>query len=128
MSKRLRWMLIVVFLAVCTTGILVVRKIYLQVQAIEALDIQVAAREGDLEEVKRLLQADPCLVNVGGGDGVTALHMAVLYNHKDIAELLIANGANPNCRDREGVTPLQLAKEQGRNEIVELLRKHGAKE
>jgi ankyrin repeat protein len=48
--------------------------------------------------------------------------------HKDIAELLIDNGANVNARTTAGVTPLWEAKEQGHQEIVELLRKYGARE
>jgi ankyrin repeat protein len=56
------------------------------------------------------------------------LYFAVLRGHKDVAELLIAKGADVNVKNNQGRTPLSLAKKKGHNEIVELLRKHGAKE
>jgi ankyrin repeat protein len=46
------------------------------------------------------------------------LHLAVAKDHKDIAELLLANKADVNARDNNGVTPLHLA--AGRN-VAELL-------
>jgi len=46
---------------------------------------------------------------------------------KEIAELLIAKGANVNMREIDGSTPLDLAIKRKRTEIAELLRKHGAK-
>jgi len=126
MSKRGKWIAISVFVVVCTVVLVVGREIYLRVQAIEALDIQVAAREGDLEEARRLLQAAPWKVNAGGEDGVTPLHMAVMYNHKDVAELLITEGANLNSKDREGVTPLDCATTWGYKDLAELLIAKGA--
>lgn len=47
---------------------------------------------------------------------------------KDVAELLIAKGADMNAKDNEERTVLSLAKEKGYEEIVELSLKHGAKE
>jgi len=56
----------------------------------------------------------------------TALHYAAEKGHKEIAELLIAKGADVNAKDNRGRTPLWWAKRRGHTEIVELLRKHGA--
>ena len=36
----------------------------------------------------------------------TPLHLAASWGHKEIAELLIANGAYVNAKDKEGKTPL----------------------
>ena len=53
----------------------------------------------------------------------TPLHWATREGHKEIAELLIANGAGVNATDRGGDTPLDLAD----GETADLLRKHGGK-
>uniref|UniRef100_A0ABD2XM54 Uncharacterized protein n=1 Tax=Trichogramma kaykai TaxID=54128 RepID=A0ABD2XM54_9HYME len=34
------------------------------------------------------------------------LHKALYYNHKNVAEVLLKNGANPNLADEDGSTPL----------------------
>jgi ankyrin repeat protein len=52
------------------------------------------------------------------------LHLAT---SKEIAELLIAKGADVNAKDDNGATPLDLAVKYQRTEIADLLRKHGGK-
>ena len=48
--------------------------------------------------------------------------------HKEVVELLIANGAKVNGKtDDDGYTPLDLAIKNKREKIVDLLRKHGGK-
>ncbi|MDE1045670.1 MAG: ankyrin repeat domain-containing protein, partial [Nitrospinaceae bacterium] len=56
-------------------------------------------------------------------DGHTPLHQAALDGQKEIAELLIAEGADVNAKDRGGQTPLDWADD----EFADLLRKHGGK-
>jgi ankyrin repeat protein len=51
-----------------------------------------------------------------------------MQGHKDVAESLIAKGANVQEQDKLGKKPLSLAVEAGHYEVVELLRAHGAKE
>ena len=53
----------------------------------------------------------------------TPLHSATANDNKEIAELLIAEGADVNAKVNDGTTPLDSAK----GEIADLLRKHGAK-
>ena len=72
-------------------------------------------------------------VSVRGG-GVTPLHHAATQDHKKIAELLIAKGADVNAKftkgPLQGWTPLDFAtlSAAGNNkEIADLLRKHGSK-
>ena len=53
------------------------------------------------------------------------MHEAAWNGHKEVAELLIAKGADVNAKDWRGRTPLDFAKRQP--EIADLLRKHGGK-
>ena len=109
------------------------------------ISILVAAYDGNIEAVKQHLAAGTD-VNVKDGIGVTPLHFAVLGGHKELAELLIANGADVNLRSsmvvktEDGSDGEQAAQEimnyktaldraiGGKHmEIADLLRKHGGK-
>jgi ankyrin repeat protein len=58
--------------------------------------------------------------------GCPPLHYTyVVYD--EIAELLIAKGADVNAKNDDGGTPLDLAIENKQTEIADLLRKHGGK-
>ena len=67
--------------------------------------------------------------------GMTPLHVAARKGHKEIAKLLIAEGAYVNTKDENSLTPLDLAiQNQGsvmypgrQEEAADLLRKHGGK-
>ena len=88
-----------------------------------------AARGGGIEAVKEFLAAGVD-VNAKAGDddtGDTPLHKAAFNNHKEIAELLIAKGADVNAKNNFGRTPLDNAIGRKLPEIADLLRKHGGK-
>ena len=55
------------------------------------------------------------------------MHEAAALGHKEIAELLIAAGANVNVKQKVGGTPLDWANRNKNKIIVDLLRKHGGK-
>jgi ankyrin repeat protein len=54
------------------------------------------------------------------------LHDAADGGHKEVAELLIAKGADVNAKDYRVRTPLHLAAASGRNESAKLLIDKGA--
>ena len=85
--------------------------------------IHYAARFGKTEYLQQHLAAGTD-VNLGGG--ATPLHPATYSGHKEIVELLIANGANVNTKAK-GWTPLDIAIEFEHSEIADILRKNGAK-
>jgi hypothetical protein len=57
------------------------------------------------------------------------LHWAAIEGHKEIAELLIAEGGDVNTKTNDGKTPLDEAINPfyNKTEIANLLRKHGGK-
>lgn len=78
---------------------------------------------GDFEEVERLLSQDAAAVNAIDEYGFTPLHGVAGEEQFEMAEYLIARGADVKARNDTGLTPLHLA---AYPEIVRILAKHGA--
>jgi hypothetical protein len=85
-----------------------------------------AACKGDLAKARALLKRNPQLVNAKGLLGLTPLHCAAQFGHRDVAELLLASGAKVNATDSDGETPLHWAARSGHKDIAELLLASGA--
>jgi ankyrin repeat protein len=90
-----------------------------------SVDIHQAAIDGDIQAVKQHIAAGTDL-NAMDSSTYHPLHFSAREGHKEVVELLIANGARVNAWSRYG-TPLDKAVDKGRTEIADLLRKHGAK-
>ena len=97
-----------------------------------------AAREGDADRVRKLLDAgadvngrnsSKAVKLLSGGTPLqwTSLHYAAYYGHLEIAEILISRGADLDADDPYYSTPLYLAVEEGHPEVVEFLISKGAK-
>jgi ankyrin repeat protein len=85
-----------------------------------------AAQQGDREGVKTLLKqaAD---VNGAQGDGMTALHWAVMKSDRELVQTLLYAGANVRATTRiGGYTPLILAAKNGSAAVMEPLLEAGA--
>ena len=104
---------------------------------VKAPDISIhqAVAEGDIEAVKRHLNAGTDVNEKTKNTTIywrkgtseivfTPLHYAASGNHKEVVELLIAEGADVNAKRG---APLNAAIITKHTEIAELLRKHGAK-
>jgi hypothetical protein len=65
-------------------------------------------------------------VNAWDNDGRTPLYAAAAAGKKEVAELLLAHGADVNAGTRSGETPLGAAARAGNREVAELLLAHGA--
>ena len=92
----------------------------------ESPDISIhhAARYGNIKAVKQHIDSGAD-VNKTRNERCP-LSWAVQDGHKEIAELLIANGANVNANDHAGTAPLHRAAFRGWEEIAELLIAKGA--
>jgi cytohesin len=112
-----------------------------------------AVKDGDFEDVAKCLEEGASLnarnlngwtpldVAASNGDkemaelliakgadvnGGVALHVAARHGYKHVAEFLIAKGADINAKSKDGDTPIYLAAWKGHKDVVELLIAHGA--
>ena len=86
-----------------------------------------AVYAGNLEQVKSLIMKG---ANINGREqiyGLTAIHIAVLTNNKEMLKLLIQNGSDINIKNNHNLTPYHIALIQGNKDIIEFLIKNGAK-
>jgi len=97
------------------------------------MDIWTAAAQGNVEAVKRHLAAgaeiDGTFVAPGiPASGATPLHLAVLFDQREMARFLLKKGANLNARakDKHGGAPLHWAAALGRVEMARKLIQAGA--
>ncbi len=79
-----------------------------------------AVSNGDAETVRTLL-AEGAYVDQKGRGGQTALMVAAIFCHVDIARLLLAAGADVRLKDNLGLTARAWAARRGSAEVAELL-------
>lgn len=96
------------------------------VGAEESSEIVEAARKGDLETVRAMVESGGD-VNAAQGDGMTALHWAAEHDHTGIAMVLLDAGADLEVGTRIGhYTPLHVASKRGSVAVGRLLIEAGA--
>ncbi|MEY4641790.1 MAG: hypothetical protein RLZZ227_1784 [Pseudomonadota bacterium] len=90
-----------------------------------ASDIADAARNGDINRVRALIQ-DKADVDEPQVDGATALLWAAHANDLAMAEALINAGADVSAQNRVGASPMLEATINGNTEMIALLLRNGA--
>eukprot|EP00041_Stephanoeca_diplocostata_P020785 m.472319 g.472319 ORF g.472319 m.472319 type:complete len:219 (-) comp21660_c1_seq4:827-1483(-) len=88
-----------------------------------------AAEEGETEELEEMLENHDDIMEITNEDGLTALHIAVRYEHDDTAQMLLDKGANVNAINSDGTTPLHIVFDQGatyESDIVQMLLEKNA--
>ena len=95
---------------------------YLSIKHLEFSELCLSAKEGDLENIKRLFNLNIDM-NQCDYDGRTALHLACCENNLEIVKFLInIVKVKKDPRDRWNKTPFQEAKEKNLTEIIECLK------
>ncbi|XP_037045285.1 transient receptor potential cation channel subfamily A member 1 isoform X3 [Bradysia coprophila] len=92
--------------------------------------VHLACAQGALDIVKLMFNMQPiekkvCLACVDA-QKMTPLHCASMFDHPDICEYLVAEGADINTLDKERRSPLLLAASRGGWKTVHLLIRMGA--
>lgn len=91
--------------------------------------LYVAASQGDLDTVKRLVQ-EGVDVNSRGKTaiGMTALGAACNFGERAVAEYLLEHGADPNIPDAFGRTPIEysIGESESSAQLVKLLLRYKA--
>jgi uncharacterized protein len=71
--------------------------------------LHMAARQGQLDAVKALLDAGADVNEPSAGDHITAISIATINGQFDLAKFLLDKGADPRLAEDNGVTPLYAA-------------------
>jgi ankyrin repeat protein len=95
------------------------------------MDLFDASVLGCAERVKTSIAESPELVKTYSRDGWTPLHLAAHFDRRNVAELLLENGADVNAPSRDdslapGNTPLHAACASGHYDMAALLLENGA--
>jgi ankyrin repeat protein len=85
-----------------------------------------ALKNGDLDQVRIIVEKEKALANHTLPTGRYPLCMAADYGQKHVIEYLIENGADVNVKDRYGISPLLSAIYEGHIDCVQLLLQKGA--
>ena len=85
-----------------------------------------AAYAGDAAIAELLIAKGADVNDAQNKAGVTPLFPAIEEDHKEVAELLITQGADLGSKEKAGYTALTRALFKGHEDMVILLRAHGA--
>jgi ankyrin repeat protein len=89
--------------------------------ALSAQTIFDAAREGDGDRVRALLESDPALARATDDHGRTPLHHAAAQGRGEVVSILLDAGADIDAREEDGETPLHYAAWRNQLEVGRLL-------
>ena len=89
-------------------------------------EIHEAAKAGDLEVLKTLLEKNPALINGLDGDRNTPLFYAIEAGKLEVAAYLIHSGADVNAVNYNKESPLHIAARMGNDKAVKLLLENEA--
>eukprot|EP01060_Flectonema_neradi_P013062 TRINITY_DN19848_c0_g1_i1.p1 TRINITY_DN19848_c0_g1~~TRINITY_DN19848_c0_g1_i1.p1 ORF type:complete len:195 (+),score=44.27 TRINITY_DN19848_c0_g1_i1:58-642(+) len=88
-------------------------------------DLHKAVREGNIAEMKRLLDEEGADINEVGPGGQTVLMHGVLGGCKACVKLALEKDADTTIGEQDGYTPMHGAAFQGRPHIAKMLIDHG---
>jgi len=89
-------------------------------------ELREAIEKGEIARVRDLVRVGADIENMNDRNGLTAMHYASSYGHKNIIEILLDSGANIHAYDAKKATPLHSAASGGYSDITRLLLDRGA--
>ncbi|XVF03991.1 hypothetical protein REPUB_Repub05bG0042000 [Reevesia pubescens] len=85
------------------------------------LELLSAARSGNLQELKRLIDLEANILDKTTREGNNALHMAARFGHKNLVEEIIERHPSLAFKSNlKGETPVHIAARAGRRDVVEV--------
>lgn len=96
----------------------------MSVRNLSPLHVAVMGEQKDIMK-QLLIWSTPANTDAQDEDGNTPLHYTVSQPNKELSELLLQHGANPNAPNEHSVTPLEIAVREERD-LVSLLIEYGA--
>ena len=84
--------------------------------------IREAVKRGDIDTVNNILNENSKLACYIDGSKQSILHLACIFNHVDIAMLLISNGADPEYKNSREETSYDIASDTLTNQIRVLVK------
>lgn len=138
-TRRERWQKVLVFafflVPILGTIIVLTSPWFLRIRAeqIERNErLLQAVESGDLEQVKRVITGG-AIVNARTRSGLTALSLAIVQGHEEIALYLMERGASLDARDRSGDrqqmypgnSPVHYAAIYGRTRVLQAMLDRG---
>jgi ankyrin repeat protein len=89
-------------------------------------ELREAIEKGEIARVRDFVRVGADIENMNDRNGLTAMHYASSYGHKNIIEILLDSGANIHAYDAKKATPLHSAASGGYSDITRLLLDRGA--
>jgi hypothetical protein len=87
------------------------------------VDIFDAVEYNLIDAVKWCILNDPACVHAPDGLGIP-IRIAAYFGHKEIAEILLQHGANPDLKSPDGKTSFDIANERGHKDFIPILEQH----
>lgn len=90
------------------------------------MDLIVAAQDGDLDKIKRLVASGDIDLELKNADGDTALQICSDRKKMDCVKFLLEAKASPDCSDASGTGPLHIAAKTDNLPLAKMLVEAGA--
>ena len=93
-------------------------------KAYTALHFAIGRKEPLTSAIVALLEHPKIDIDALNANGASALHLAALWGHVDVARRLLAKKANATLLTKKGVSPLQMAIDNDKMDVASVIAEH----